>query len=103
MLKLSAISLILTAIAGAAFHNVGAIHNVRPTGHWEPSHETEPLVRPVRLNAPAVPEFGLDIHANRPHTVHLPHLQCGPWMPMLGRVGGKPNPFYGNVQRCEVM
>lgn len=109
MLKLTALSLCLTLGSAIGLNLAGAIRNVQPSGHEVASYHAVELIKPAKLNAAASPEYGLDIHANPAHkrpvawVVHVPTLVCGPFLPMLGRVGGRPNPFYGNVQKCEVM
>lgn len=106
MFKLSAISLILTLASGFVFGGVGHMRNVGPSGHPQASYHTADveLIRPTTSTAPAVPEFGLDIHANRPHKAKVTRQWvCGQPENMAGTWDGLGYSFYGRVARCEWM
>lgn len=109
MVKLIALSICLTTGAAIGLNMAGVVRSAEPiAARWEPSHKAVPYFTAPTLNAEGVHET-LDTHANSVHNErgaglpHLPRLVCGPFLPMLGRVNGRPNPFYGNVQRCEAL
>jgi hypothetical protein len=104
MLKLTAISLLLTAAFGGLVREVGAIRNVQPSGprHYVTTDHTPTHIHAAKLNAAYAKEVdsGANRHHNEPPEARMAWV-CGSMGAMVGAPHGKASVFYGRVATCS--